>query len=61
MDHSAPTELDIIWDEPMKARCVMRSFDANGDRGLWMEAVYCADAQSHPLNQRVTEIGRANN
>ena len=36
---SAPTELNIIWDEPMKARCVVRSFDANGNQGLWMEAV----------------------
>ena len=35
---SAPTELDIIWDEPMKARCVVRSFDDNGNKGLWMEA-----------------------
>ena len=35
---SAPTELDIIWDEPMRARCVVRSFDANGNKGLWMEA-----------------------
>jgi hypothetical protein len=22
----------------MKARCVVRSFDANGNKGLWMEA-----------------------
>ncbi len=35
---SAPTELSIIWDEPMKARCVVRSFDANGNKELWMEA-----------------------
>jgi hypothetical protein len=35
---SAPTELNIIWDEPMKARCVVRSLDANGNKGLWMEA-----------------------
>lgn len=32
-------ELNIIWDEPMKARCVVRSFDANGNKGLWMEVV----------------------
>lgn len=31
-------EFDILWDEPMKARCVARSFDANGNKGLWMEA-----------------------
>ena len=31
-------EFDILWDEPMKARCVVRSFDANGNKGLWMEA-----------------------
>ena len=31
-------EFDILWDEPTKARCVVRSFDANGNKGLWMEA-----------------------
>lgn len=30
-------ELSIIWDEPMKARCVVRSLDADGNKGLWME------------------------
>ena len=34
---SAATELDIIWDEPTTARCVVRSFDANGNKGLWMK------------------------
>lgn len=36
--NDAPTELDIIWDEPIKARCVVCSFDSNGNKGLWMEA-----------------------
>ena len=31
-------ELNILWDELLKARCVVRSFDANGNKGLWMEA-----------------------
>ena len=30
-------ELSIIWDEPKKAHCVVRSFDANGNNGIWME------------------------
>jgi hypothetical protein len=32
-------ELNILWDEPMKAHCVVRSFDANSNKGLWMKAV----------------------
>ena len=31
-------ELNIIWDEPTKARCVVRSFVGNGNEALWMEA-----------------------
>lgn len=31
-------EFNILWDEPMAARCVVRSFDANGNYGPWTEA-----------------------
>lgn len=31
-------EFDILWDEPTKARRVVCSFDANGNK-VWMEAV----------------------
>lgn len=36
--NSGTKEFDIHWDKPLKARCVVPSFAANGNKGHWMEA-----------------------